>query len=98
MMPNVDIILDALLRLKREEIELGEALLLGVVANLNVRGVQAAINHGLQAGNLVAEVEAANIKRRLSNLERQRSGLNVQGGSLSALLTGMVCAQRAGDC
>ena len=97
-MPNVDIILDALLRLKREEIELGEALLLGVVADLNVRGVQTGIKHSLQAGNLVAEVEAANIKRRLSNLERQRSGLNVQGGSLSALLTGMVCAQRAGDC
>ena len=64
MVPNVDIILDALLRLKREEIELGEALLLGVVADLNVRGVQAAINHSLQAGNLIAEVEAANIKRR----------------------------------
>ena len=75
VMPNVDIILDALLRLKREEIELGEALLLGVVADLNVRGVQAAINHGLQAGNLVAEVEAANIKRRLGNLERQRGVL-----------------------
>ena len=98
MMPNVDIILDALLRLKREEIELGEALLLGVVANLNVRGVQTGIKHSLQAGNLIAEVEAANIKRRLGNLERQRSSLNVQGGSLSALLTGMVCAQRAGDC
>ena len=98
MMPNVDIILDALLRLKREEIELGEALLLGVVADLNVRGVQTGIKHSLQAGNLVAEVEAANIKRRLGNLERQRSSLNVQGGSLSALLTGMVRAQRAGDC
>lgn len=59
---------------------------------------KAAINHSLQAGNLIAEVEAANIKRRLGNLERQRSSLNVQGGSLSALLTGMVCAQRAGDC
>ena len=62
MVPNVDIILDALLRLKREEIELPEALLLGVVAGLNVRGVQAGIKHSLQTGNLVAEVEAANIK------------------------------------
>ena len=62
MVPNVDIILDAFLRLKREEIELGEALLLGVVADLNVGGVQTGIKYSLQAGNLVAEVEAANIE------------------------------------
>ena len=90
MVPYIEVILNALLRLKSEEIELSEALLLGVVASLNVRGVQASIKHSLQTGNLVAEVETANIKRRLGNLERQRSGLNVQGGSLSALLTGVV--------
>ena len=98
MVPYIEVILNALLRLKSEEIELSEALLLGVVASLNVWGVQASIKHSLQTGNLVAEVEAANIKRRLGNLERQRGGLNVQGGSLGALLAGMVCTQSASDC
>ena len=55
-------------------------------------------SHSLQACNLVAEVEAANIKRRLGNLERQRGGHNVQGGSLGALLAGMVRTQSASDC
>ena len=98
MVPHVGVILDALLRLKSEEVELREALLLGVVASLNVWGVQASIKHSLQACNLVAEVEAANIKRRLGNLERQRGGHNVQGGSLGALLAGMVRTQSASDC
>ena len=98
MVPYIEVILNALLRLKSEEIELSEALLLGIVASLNVWGVQASIKHSLQTGNLVAEVEAANIKRRLGNLERQRGGLNVQGGSLSALLAGMVRTQSASDC
>ena len=43
VVPHVGVILDALLRLKSEEVELREALLLGVVASLNVWGVQASI-------------------------------------------------------
>ena len=56
------------------------------------------IKHSRQAGNLIAEVEAANIKRGLGNLHLQRGGRYIQSNRLSTLLTGMMRAQNARDC